>query len=97
MRNDDEPKKIKKPVEIGLAGLIEQHLSRYIHADRDVLPSSGLYQRILDEVERPLLRLVLDVCQGNQIKASHVLGINRNTLHKKLKKHDLLTPKGRKR
>lgn len=88
------PKTQRTQEEIGLAGLVEQHLSRYINADRSVLPSSGLYKRIMGEVERPLLRLVLDVTNGNQLKAAKVLGLNRNTLHKKLKSHNLITQKG---
>lgn len=96
MNKQNASKPLKKREEIGLAGLVEKHLARYINADRAVLPSSGLYDRIIKEVERPLLRLVLDVTNGNQLKAAQVLGINRNTLHKKLKTHDLIEKKGRK-
>ncbi len=88
-----DSKSNKKLAEIGLAALVERHLSRYINADHAVLPSSGLYHRIMGEVERPLLRLVLDVTKGNQLKAAQVLGINRNTLNKKLKEHNLHTPR----
>ena len=95
MKKQHDSKIIEKPAEIGLAGLVEQHLTRYINADRSVLPSSGLYDRIMTEVERPLLRVVLEVTGGNQLKAAKVLGINRNTLHKKLKNHNLIDKKGR--
>lgn len=79
--------------EIGLAGLIERQLTRYINADRQVLPASGLYDRVMNEVERPLLRLVLNLVNGNKIQAARILGINRNTLLKKLRQHGLETPK----
>lgn len=75
--------------EVGLAGLIERQLTRYINADRQVLPASGLYDRIINEVERPLLRVVLNLVNGNKIQAAHILGLNRNTLLKKLRLHGL--------
>ncbi|MCA3254994.1 MAG: nitrogen regulation protein NR(I), partial [Alphaproteobacteria bacterium] len=48
------------------------------------LPPDGLYDRILAEMERPLLMLSLAATRGNQIQAAKLLGINRNTLRKKL-------------
>ncbi len=83
--------------EVGLAGLIEKQLTRYINADRQVLPASGLYDRVLQEVERPLLRVVLNLVDGNKIKAAAILGLNRNTLLKKLRAHGLEEPKSPKR
>jgi two-component system nitrogen regulation response regulator GlnG len=44
----------------------------------------GLYDMVLTQVERPLFKLVLAATKGNQVKAARVLGINRNTLAKKL-------------
>ncbi len=82
--------------EVGLAGLIEKQLTRYINADRQVLPASGLYDRILQEVERPLFRVVLNLVDGNKIKAAAILGLNRNTLLKKLRAHGLEQPKPQK-
>src|SRR5688572_6554223 len=83
----------KNESELGLAGLIERQLSRYINADRQVLPSSGLYERIMAEVERPLLRVVLNLVDGNKMQAAQILGLNRNTLLKKLREHGLDVPK----
>ncbi|MFZ4602176.1 MAG: sigma 54-interacting transcriptional regulator [Caulobacterales bacterium] len=50
----------------------------------DGAPSEGLYDRVLAEVERPLIELTLEATRGNQIRAAAILGINRNTLRKKI-------------
>jgi Fis family transcriptional regulator len=50
---------------------------------------SGLYELVMNEVEAPLLETVMDHTQGNQTKASLMLGINRGTLRKKLKQHGI--------
>jgi two-component system nitrogen regulation response regulator GlnG len=50
----------------------------------DILPAAGLYDRIVEEVSRPLIRLTLAATRGNQVKAADVLGVNRNTLRKKI-------------
>ena len=68
----------------GLAGAVELHLARYLGVFGNDLPPDGLYERVLTEVERPLLRLVLAATHGNQLRAARLLGINRNTLRKKL-------------
>jgi two-component system nitrogen regulation response regulator GlnG len=80
---------LSNKTEVGLAYLVENQLARYINADRQVLPASGLYDRVMNEVERPLLRLVLGLVNGNKIQAAKVLGMNRNTLLKKLRIHGL--------
>lgn len=69
----------------GLAASVERHLRAYFDAHEDGLPASGLYDRILQEVEVPLLKIALHECRGNQIRAAALLGLNRNTLRKKLK------------
>ena len=68
----------------GLAGSVETHLARYFAVFGDDLPPDGLYDRVLAELERPLLTLSLLATGGNQIRAAKLLGINRNTLRKKL-------------
>ncbi len=73
----------------GLASSIESHLGRYFAAFDDGLPPDGLYDRILAEMERPLLAMTLAATRGNQIRAAKLLGINRNTLRKKLTDLDL--------
>lgn len=56
----------------------------YFAAHGDELPPKGVYDRIMREVEKPLLRRTLKATGGNQLKAAEILGINRNTLRKKL-------------
>ncbi len=63
---------------------IEQYLSNYFARHQKSLPPDGLHQRLLETVERPLLRATMVAVRGNQIRAAKLLGINRNTLRKKL-------------
>jgi len=71
----------------GLSSAVEAHLKRYFDLHGEQLPLPGLYNRILREVELPLIALSLSATRGNQIKTAELLGINRNTLRKKI--HDL--------
>ena len=64
---------------------MEHRLSTYFTAHAGELPAAGLYQRVLKEVERPLITLTLQATHGNQIRAAEVLGLNRNTLRKKIR------------
>lgn len=65
---------------------IFRHLKKYFDAHQhNELPPSGLYSRILSELEIPLIQLSLKATKGNQIKAAELLGLNRNTLRKKIK------------
>ena len=67
-----------------LAGLVERHLGGYFADQPDGVPPAGLYDRVLEEVERPLIRLTLAATRGNQVRAAEILGLNRNTLRKKI-------------
>ncbi|MFV0384158.1 response regulator [Paracoccus sp. (in: a-proteobacteria)] len=67
-----------------LSDTVEAHLQRYFDLHGDALPPPGLYDRILREIERPLLQVALDATGGNQLRCADLLGINRNTLRKKL-------------
>ena len=73
----------------GLAQSMERHLRAYFSAHDGGFPASGLYERVLREVERPLLTLTLRATRGNQIKAADLLGLNRNTLRKKPREHNI--------
>ncbi len=64
---------------------VERHLRQYFKAhSADGLPPSGLYWRILPLFEKPLIEVALQATGYNQLKASRLLGINRNTLRKKI-------------
>ena len=75
---------------------VELHLSHYFRSLGDSLPAPGLYQTVLKEVEVPLINMTLFLCNGNQIKTANLLGINRNTLRKKIKDYDLVITRGKK-
>ncbi len=64
--------------------LIEQRLAMEFLGAPGGLPPPGLYDRIVEEISRPLIRLTLDATRGNQVRAADVLGLNRNTLRKKI-------------
>ena len=68
-----------------LGDAVERHLARYFQAHPEGLPPAGLYERILHEIERPLIALSLSATRGKQIKAASLLGLNRNTLRKKIR------------
>lgn len=78
----------------GLSAAVERHLTRYFAAHGDELPPAGLYERILHEVERPLISMALAATRGNQLKAATLLGLNRNTLRKKIRDLDVQVVKG---
>jgi len=48
-----------------------------------------LYKSVLEAIEKPLIEQVLEYSEGNQLKAARILGINRNTMHAKIKKLDI--------
>lgn len=68
-----------------LTASVEHHLKAYFAAHEDDLPASGLHGRIIGEVERSLIKLTLAAVGGHQLRAADLLGINRNTLRKKIK------------
>ncbi len=67
-----------------LSTLIERHLISHFADQPDGTPPPGLYDRVLEEMERPLIQLTLAATRGNQVRAAEVLGLNRNTLRKKI-------------
>lgn len=68
-----------------LSQSVDAHIRRYFDALKGGLPAPGLYGRILHEVELPLITATLEITRGNQVKAADILGMNRNTLRKKIK------------
>jgi two-component system nitrogen regulation response regulator GlnG len=74
------------PIEVeSLSASVDQHIRRYFGALDGAVPPSGLHARILREVEHPLIVATLEITRGNQVKAAEILGINRNTLRKRIR------------
>ena len=68
-----------------LSAAVEKYLGGYFATYGEALPPPGLYHRILRDVEHPLISAALTATRGNQIKAAELLGVNRNTLRKKIR------------
>ncbi len=79
-----------------LSASVGRHLRRYFDLHGNMLPPAGLYARILREVELPLIEIALDATGGNQAKCADLLGINRNTLRKKIGDLDIRVTRRRK-
>ena len=79
-----------------MSGDIERHLRRYFDLHGNILPPVGLYNRILKELEIPLISLSLEATGGNQARCADLLGINRNTLRKKINDLDIKVHRRRK-
>jgi two-component system nitrogen regulation response regulator GlnG len=79
-----------------LSASVARHLKRYFDLHGGQLPPNGVYQRILREVEMPLIEIALDATAGNQAKCADLLGINRNTLRKKITDLDIRVTRRRK-
>jgi len=71
-----------------LAACIRKSMDDYFrHLDGE--KPSAIYDMVIGYVEKPLLEFILDRTQGNQTKAAEILGLNRNTLRKKIKDHGI--------
>jgi two-component system nitrogen regulation response regulator GlnG len=68
-----------------LEAFFRAHLKSYFARFGDELPPAGLYDRFLVEFERPLVAAALAATNGNQVRAADLLGLNRNTLRKKIR------------
>jgi two-component system nitrogen regulation response regulator GlnG len=75
-------------VDAGLEALIERAMHEYVRGRRGH-PAPNLHALMVGLVERPLLRSVMREARGNQVRAAQLLGINRNTLRKKLREHGI--------
>jgi two-component system nitrogen regulation response regulator GlnG len=73
------------PADITIGEAVEHYLQGYFASFGREMPPPGLYQRILAEVEYPLVLASMTATRGNQIKAAELLGLNRNTLRKKIR------------
>jgi len=72
-----------------IATCVRKALENYFHALEGEKPVA-VYAMVIRRVERPMLEVVLTQTGGNQTLAAEILGINRNTLHKKLVDHKLI-------
>lgn len=72
-----------------LSEMIEERLHSYFKDLDGHLPSASLHECFMSQVEKPLLKVVMDHLGGNKVKAAEALGLSRNTLSKKLKAYKL--------
>ena len=79
-----------------LQASVARHVQRYFDLHDGQLPPAGVYERILREIEVPLLEIALDATAGNQARCADLLGINRNTLRKKITLLDIPVTRRRK-
>jgi two-component system nitrogen regulation response regulator GlnG len=77
-----------------LESAVDRHLQKLFLTGANELPPAGLYDRVLREIERPLINLSLAATRGNQIRAAELLGLNRNTLRKKIRELDIRVVRG---
>ena len=78
-----------KPVRVQpLSECVRQSLATYF-ADLEGTEAQNLYPLVIGEIEKPLLEAVMHQARGNQSRAARMLGINRNTLRKKLTQYGL--------
>ena len=69
--------------------LTVRKVMRQYFKDLDGEKASGIYDMVVLAVEKPMLEVVMYQAQGNQTRAAELLGMNRNTLRKKLQQHGL--------
>ena len=77
-----------------LGQAVERHIRAVLAGSSDGMPTRDIYDQVLAEVERPLIKMTLAATRGNQIKAAAMLGLNRNTLRKKIKDLDIPVVRG---
>jgi len=69
--------------------VLEVHLQRYLD-DLGDIPPSNVYDMVITVIEKPMLQLIMEHASHNQSLAAQYLGLNRNTLRKKLLSHGLI-------
>lgn len=73
---------------MGLDVLLARELKKYLPKIKS-MGNGGLHKMVIGLVEKSLVKIVLDETNGNQTDASRILGINRNTLRKKIKEYNI--------
>ena len=71
-----------------LSDAVENSLAHYFD-QLNGEEATGIYEMVIKETERPLLEITMEQARGNQTRAAKILGINRNTLKKKLASYGL--------
>ena len=74
----------KQLYQLGIKQVIERYIKNYFDIHGDILPPEGLYPRFMNEIERSLIEETLKRMKGNQVRVAKLLGINRNTLRRKI-------------
>ena len=75
--------------EEGIGNAVEKYLRRFYSAPRVVESETNLYASVVGEVERRLISVTVEAVGGNRLKAARILGINRNTLLRKMRQFGL--------
>ncbi len=90
----DEDSEVSAGGTASLGQAVERHIRNMLAGSADGIPTRDVYDQVIAEVERPLIRMTLAATRGNQIKAAEMLGLNRNTLRKKIKDLDIPVVRG---
>jgi two-component system nitrogen regulation response regulator GlnG len=92
----ETPAASARPADAGepLSRAVERHIRQFLAAHNDGAEPRDIYDQVLAEVERPLIRMTLAATRGNQIKAAAMLGLNRNTLRKKIRDLEIPVVRG---
>lgn len=78
--------------DISLEQLVKSKLEVLFHQQKEAnVEINGLYGLVIEQVEKPLIELALKVYNGNQVRTAQMLGINRNTLKKKIDNYNIKT------
>ena len=73
----------------GLGAAVEKYLRRFYKNTVQTVELTNVYDAVIGEVERRLIAVTLEIAQGNRLKAAKILGINRNTFLKKMRRLNL--------
>lgn len=85
LRSSARPVAGEREFESEIEALLSRHFIAALSADPDKDPDAGqIYQTVIEQVERPLIRLALATTNGNKVRAAALLGLNRNTLRSKI-------------
>lgn len=81
-------KKTERDIKTFLEKWLDKTVKQYV-SHMDAQQNGHLHELIVDGVEKPLVKIVLEKTNGNQTQAANILGLNRNTLRKKIKDHKI--------